>query len=382
MSASRYDVVITGALCNMDIAWAEALTRRGLRCAVVRPAATPVPPKGQLPGPVEHFDYGDVLTTQGSRWFYAVCRNAKCILSLTGSVIPHLGWRWFIAPVLGLPPIINVTTGSDITELAVRSTFEGWRYRLLLRRAYLTVLNVHANALQNAQELHLNRFTFLRYPFLLAPRRADTQHRNGPITYLHPSHLDWGVTDSGRWRNSTKGNDRFLRAFFRAIRQGVDLRCIIVNRGPDREIARRMTEESGCADHFDWREPVSPRALIELFHEADVVVDQFDVGTIGAIAMEAMAQGKPVMAYIANEALRLRYDTLPPVLNCRSQDEIFDTILANQSRQELQETGDRADRWVRDNHVNGPDVDRLVFQIAVAAGLTWPIGVERSDKPA
>jgi len=47
-----------------------------------------------------------------------------------------------------------------------------------------------------------------------------------------------------------------------------------------------------------------PRHLaLDLYKQADVIADQFCIGTIGVFALEAMALGKPVMAYIDHQHL-------------------------------------------------------------------------------
>ena len=368
-----FNVIITGYLANWDIALAEALTRQGLECVVIRPREVELPDFGTLPARVDHFTADRVMRSRDKWWFYKICRRARCVVSLTSAVTGNLGSLWFLLPVLGFPPIVNVMTGSDFTELAVAPGLHGLIYRQLLRRAAFTVLAPYPKALENARKLRLTKFIVIRYPYMLPQRRAVGPPDSGPITYFHCSHLDWGETDNKPGRNSTKGNDRFLRAFMRAVRAGADIRCIILDRGSDRHVARRMIDESGVADRFEWRAEVTQREFTGLFGHADIVVDQFDVGGLGAIAVEAMALGKPVMIHLDTDCLSLVYDDPPPVLNWCSEEETFEAIMANQDREALRRLGDEAEAWVRLNHGSGLDMDEFVFRIALASGMEWPI---------
>ena len=100
--------------------------------------------------------------------------------------------------------------------------------------------------------------------------------------------------------------------------------------------------------------------------------DQFDIGWLGASAMEAMAQGIPVMIYIDESCTPLIYEKPPPVLNCKTEDDVFEAIMGNQNRQKLQKIGDISERWVRRNHADSSDMLELSYRICVASGIPWP----------
>ena len=140
---------------------------------------------------------------------------------------------------------------------------------------------------------------------------------------LHASNMDWGATDSGAQRKSTKGNDKFIRALAR-FRAESDrpLAVVMLDRGPDRELARAMVGDLGLDDVVEWRGSMRNDELYAAMAGADLIVDQFDVGAMGGIAWEAVTMGRPLLTYLAPDTAALVHDELPPILNARAEDEI------------------------------------------------------------
>jgi len=108
----------------------------------------------------------------------------------------------------------------------------------------------------------------LRHPYLLPEMSADAAPPSGPLRLFHASHFDFKVSDPGVARNSAKGNDRFLRALLRAFDAGLDAQCVLLDRGPDRQVARDMIGQSRHADRFTWLPHLSraPRERVGVFH--------------------------------------------------------------------------------------------------------------------
>lgn len=375
MTSLSNKIVIVGPLLNNDVVMAEALTYSGFDCVVVRDATSGRPDPRKFPAPLKHFSLDRVVVVRNSFEFFRMCRTARCVISYSGVITSFLRYFWFVARTFRFPPIINVPTGSDITELAVERSRAGWLYRDLLRRATFTIIPTYPHALNVLAELKLERYAFFKYPYLL-PTDNDLIRSSGDvgekIVFLHVSNLDWGATDDKQGRNSTKGNDRFLRAFASVVRAGAPVECRILDRGPDRLLARQLVSDLGVESAFSWLEPVPASELRHLMASADIVVDQFDVGGFGAIALEAMAIGKPVMMHLDEACAALIYDDEPPIMNCRSEQEIFETICRHLDRVALRELGERAQSWVRGNHGIEHNMDEFVCRVCVASGIKWP----------
>lgn len=357
-------VLIVGPLASFDILMANALERHGIECLVVRETA--LPDFDQLPAPLDHIKRERVILSKGKFWLYKTARKADHIISFSGS-LPFMLGKWWIPAYLSrsFPPIVNHTTGSDMTELIRENSRAGKIYRSLVRKAKRTILFPYPEMFESARRFKIVGPTYdlINFPYFLPNPRP--QKIEGPIVYFHPSHLDWGATDSGEHRNSTKGNDRFLKAFLRALSAGANVRCIILDRGPDRVLARQMTEASGFGDRFEWRANMTQKKFAETVDACDVVVDQFSVGGFGGIAIESMSKAKPVMIYVDEQSAARLYSRRPPILNCRTEDDIFRTILANQDRSALIELGRKARTWAVAYH---DDADRFLSLVHYLKG--------------
>lgn len=363
---NEYDVLCIGAHFNNDILWAKALEREGLQCAILRYPADPVPAEELVQGSFPSHLKDRIIIRKNALHALAVMRKAKAVFTTTGSVLGHLGPFANILEFLPLPPVFNATTGSDINELAVEQSAIGKQYRRLLRHCAMNFVHPYTQALKNIEKLDLKNCTLMRYPYLLPEREAYPPVTTEKIQYLHPTNLDWGETDNKPGRVSTRGNDRFLRAFFRALKDGANIHCTILDRGADQDIAKQMVRDSGYAEHFTWLPSQTPADLRKLILEADIIADAFDVGAFGSIALESMIQAKPVMTYIDLKAASKVYDGPPAILNVKSEEDIYDMIMSHQDRSALCELGEQACQWAKANHAPSPDIPMIANQIRAA----------------
>jgi glycosyltransferase involved in cell wall biosynthesis len=117
--------------------------------------------------------------------------------------------------------------------------------------------------------------------------------------------------------------------------------------------AIRRLENEGVPVDFRLVEGLQREAARRLYEEADLVVDQVLVGWYGGLAVEAMALGKPVVAYIRDGDLRF----VPPELRTElpvidATPDSLSSVLADwltSRRGELGELGRRSrafvERW-------------------------------------
>jgi len=374
-AASACDVLILGELCGNDMVLAEHLSRMGLTCAVAR-WKSPEERAGGAIIPLRsyhtHFREEDIRRYHNCMDFLQMARQSRLIVSFTGSLAGALGRLWPLRRFLSLPPVVNCTTGSDICERAVEDSREGRCYRDYLQFASLNCIVPYPAAVKNVLRLQVPRVIFYRIPYYAVESPAGAGERGpdeeGGLIFFHASNLDWGVSDSAPGRYSTKGNDRFIRAFAGALGAGLKARCIMLDRGPDREEARKLIKSLGVEAAFLWKGHLSRDELMEEYRRADVVVDQFDVGCFGGIAIEAMSLRKPVMVSIDEPTLSLLFDEMPPVLNCRTEDEIFGEIMRCREPGTLKSLADKGKEWV-DAHYN-PDryLKQFLFYYSLLTG--------------
>lgn len=346
-------VLIVGSIANFDLLMANALNRNGLKCIVVRSREAGLPNMDDLPTSLTYLNAGDVVMSKGHFWLYRLALRCDHVISFTG-ILPWMLREWWIPALLfKFTPIVHFSTGSDMMELVHEDSFAGRVYRSIVWKSRSCFFFPYPEMFKSALKIGRPFHSCLRFPYFLpSPNPAAI---DGPIVYFHPSHLDWGVSDNKRGRKSTKGNDRFLKAFFRAIEQGANVRCIILDRGADRHLARQMIDARGLSDRFEWLPNLTQKEFSATVDRCDVVVDQFVVGGFGGIAIESMSKAKPVMMYIDEPTVSLCYGRKPPIFNCQTEDEIFATIMENQDRAKLQEMGLRASEWAVSNHDDPQD---------------------------
>jgi hypothetical protein len=88
----------------------------------------------------------------------------------------------------------------------------------------------------------------------------------------------------------------------------------MLDRGADRENAKALVRELGLDDVVTWGPSLPRDELFAAMLEADLIVDQFDVGAFGLTALEAFQVGRPVLTYVDQTCERLVYDDNSPVL--------------------------------------------------------------------
>ncbi len=373
--AEKYDVGIVGSLCGFDLTLAEALSGRGLKCTVLR-SREEEHTNRNVSGEItplatffKHFDVASVDYFDSSVAFVRKATNCKLILSVTLGVLQGLKYLYPCKYLRSFPPIINITTGADITELIELKSLKGLLYRHHLRSSALNWIAVYPHAIKNTIRFKLPNIAFMRLPYNVPDLGATNSDTGDELLFFHPTNLDWKVRNPGTRRNSSNGNDRFIKALARAIQSGLKARCIILFRGHDREEARMLIRDLGMADHFTFLPHLDRDALFEYFAAADVVVDQFDIGGMGGIAMEAMSAHRTVITYINENCHRLLYgDDIPPVLNCWSEDEILARILECRDRELLHRKGAQGHDWVRRNHHWSNCLDELLFYCSLLSG--------------
>lgn len=369
----KYDVVFLGGLAGNDLIFAGYLASKGWKCCVLCNADKEYNQK--LSSTINVYNKYesefDILKYRGVFHFIALAKNSYLLVSFTGAIVGALKYVWFFRNILGLPPIINIMTGADMSEMAPERSLRGYLYRQHLKFVDISFFLSYPHVLKNIFSLKLSKFIFLEWPFHLVPSDiAEIPFQNritekSPVYFIHSSHLDWGVNDSKAGRNSTKGNDKFIRAFARAISNGFDGYCIIIDRGPDKETAKELIKKLGVQDRFIWKNHLAQQELFEEFKKADVVVDQFDIGGFGGIAREAIALAKPLMIYINENCIRLTCSQVPPVMNCSTEEEIYQQILKCKDKTYLREIGIKLREWAR---MNDNWYSRFVFYYSLLTG--------------
>lgn len=368
---------VIGSLCSLDLIMTEGLKRHGVIATAIRAVSERRATEAEL----ELFPtltVADVHFYESSRSLLAWIRPLDFVFSYGAALGFALRQVIFAYPLLerlGWPPYMHIGTGSDMYERAVARTLPGLIQRTTMRHAFVAMVQHYPESIKAAARLRMRNACILP-PLQLAsvsePSSVPSRCRREPgekLMILHASNLDWGETDSGLTRKSRKRNDLFLEALARFVETASGpIHVLMLDRGPDRDVARRLISSLGIDHIVEWCPPQTRSELQQLMRSVDVVVDQFEVGALGMIAWEAMTAGRPVLTYTQSTAQKLIYDENPPVLAARSVDEIVERLRQAVDPSYLSDLGARARAWtaVRNNDLYVP---RYLVWAVVATGI-------------
>jgi hypothetical protein len=190
-------------------------------------------------------------------------------------------------------------------------------------------------------------------------RRQLLGERDGLIVFM-PSRQDWF------W----KGSDRLLHGFADASARNANVMLVCAGWGADLDRSKQLITELGIKDRVRLLPYAMSKARLRRYYRAaDIVADQFTVGSYGGSALEAMSCARPVLIKLERERFEGRFPSFPPVVNvCEPGDiarALAELLRDAESRARV---GDQARAWVVANH--GPSLVRRTIELchAVAEG--------------
>jgi hypothetical protein len=379
---SRTRVAVLGTLCSLDLLLTELLLRQGIDAVTLRPASAGGLTEGDAqlfpsvtPRQVRTYRSGLHLLAQLRRFGFVFTYSAQL-----GFDAGRLRRGYPLFQRLGWPRYAALCSGSDILERAIEPGPAGRIQRMTMRGAAVNVVPNYPLAVDNAVRLRLPSVAIL--PLMQSaqtPAELRALPRGGPsfrrddddLLLLHASHLDWGERDAKPGRVSTKGNDRFFRALAAfAERSDRKVRVIVLDRGADREPARRLVEALGLDGVVTWHEALTRDRLFDAIRDVDVVVDQFDVGGLGMTSWEALALGTPVLMHLDERLDRLVHGEPTPVLRAHSVEEITAQLERAADPAELERVRSQVAEWTERHHAAAYLPEYLLYAALATGDLT------------
>lgn len=164
-----------------------------------------------------------------------------------------------------------------------------------------------------------------------------------------------------------KGSDRMLKGFANAARGRDDVVLVCAGWGADLERSRQLIGELGIGDRVRMLEhAMSKPRLLRYYRAADIVMDQFTLGSYGGSSLEAMSCARPLLIHLDPAAFNEYFHELPPVVNVREPEEIgaeLTRLIDDPDRRAR--VGADARQWVIDHH--GPRLVESVIDLCRAA---------------
>lgn len=149
--------------------------------------------------------------------------------------------------------------------------------------------------------------------------RSDLESRYGQdlLVLFAPARHDWDI----------KGNDKMIRAIARLFKECTKQLILILNRwGNDIERSKELLQSEGIAERTIWLPLVTKFQMVAYYRAADIVLDQFNIGTFGLTTPEAMACAKPVILHFTPQIHSWCFSEMPPVLEAQTADEIYERL--------------------------------------------------------
>jgi glycosyltransferase involved in cell wall biosynthesis len=237
------------------------------------------------------------------------------ILRAKGDVyhVNYLLQDCYIALKLGKRPLIGHAHGSDLRS--------GLKHPLL-KRIVQYDLKRCVRVLVSTPDI-LGIAKMFREDAEYLPNPVDTRlfypkpmpERDGRLRVLIASNSDWKV----------KGTDMAIRALSK-IKDEVEVS--IIRYGKDFDKTVELARSLGLNLHV--LEKVSHEEIREYYWSNDIIIDQFKLGSLGMISLEAIACGRPVVTFVSSEYVD--YYREFPLWDVDTEEKIVKAILTADER--------------------------------------------------
>lgn len=263
-------------------------------------------------------------------------------------------------PLIAGTPFLAFEHGT-LRSLPFESSYMGQLTYLTYTRARHAFIT-NADVLGSAQRLELPSYSFIPHPVnedslhetpeSQALRASLCRELDTDFIVFHPSRQHW--EPEVRSPNWEKGNDIFIRGFARFVKD-VNPRAsaVMVDWGLSVPASRALLEELGVADRVRWIPPVPNALMCRYIAATDLLADQFWLGSFGSTAPKAWGCGKPAMFYLNEDQHRWCFPELPPVLNVRSPEDVFESLRRlHQDPVYMRAVSQDSKRWYQAYHSN------------------------------
>jgi len=315
--------------------------------------------QAEFPKKTDHIQYLDICGYFGviDKWSELLSNYDYVIAYSTDPILPLLCKREYFAFEHG-----------TIREIPYENTSRGKLAALAYRKAaHVFVTNIDCVA--SAEFLAPGRFTTINHPydedhgqsvFGWEKLRTDLLvELDSEFIFFHPTRQDW-VAGTGY---ADKNNEIFLNAFIELRRNGYKIGLVCCEWGSNVAESKQLLKDADCDTFVKWTSPLAIIPFERMCLASDIIVDQFKLGAFGGVLFKAMAVGRPILTYLDEEQISRQYPECPPVINCRTKEEIVAamTNLVSSSKR-IKELGCSSREWIKKHHSKSSVVNAQIDQ--------------------
>jgi glycosyltransferase involved in cell wall biosynthesis len=187
-------------------------------------------------------------------------------------------------------------------------------------------------------------------PFAIDPEKYKPSiNDNLRNSYVSKDEILFFCPSRQIWKE--KGNDKLIRSYAKFVNKFTKSKLIMVSWSIDDNRSKDLVKKLDIQDKVIWIEPVPKNKLIEYYNTADIVLDQFILGSWGTSTPEAMACAKPVLMYYKKEYIIRAFGEEPPILNSFSEEEIYQNMMKLATDKKFREDiGAKSREWIIKTH--------------------------------
>jgi glycosyltransferase involved in cell wall biosynthesis len=179
------------------------------------------------------------------------------------------------------------------------------------------------------------------FPTNMEDLRSNYIINNDSLLLFSPSRQHW----------SEKGNDKMIKAFARFVKIFPDSKLVAVDWSVDAQKSKDLVNSLNIAEKVEWIKPVAKKQLIRYYNAADIILDQFILGSWGTATPEAMSCQKPVLMFYKEEYIQRAFGENPPILNSFSEEDIFSNLVKLAKDPDFRlSLGKKSREWIKKTH--------------------------------
>lgn len=303
----------------------------------------------------------DLVVLAGRGVILAPLLRSRTVFYVTGSdltLIPFYKRTRLIYPI----SLFKAIVGQTLQRIGIKYVSEIWTQPFSPFKNALKRLNVSDRKIVDKYFpliIDSALFSFDDCAFRSKDKNIRAILDNFKFVVFHPSRLMINAHEELKEAGQWKQNDLLFMSFADLVNKHGAKDAVLVmperDVSPDVLTARKMIQELGIEENVIWikgdkRDGFARNELVKFYSIADVVADDFGIGWFGAVVLEGLSVGKPVLSYVDDEVLKLLY-SWHPFLSSNTREGNFEILKRLYTDVDYRvEQGIKGRKWIEQFH--------------------------------